>query len=169
MLSLCLSFNINANTLKSDQSETDFELDFHTVTYDQWLKTLEGYKDTILVVDMWATWCISCLERFPHMVEMNKQYQGQSVTFVSLLLEDPEEPEAIAMAKKFLIKQKADFTHYFMDENLMLSFEKLDLLGIPAVFIYDKKGSLMHKLTGDNPNKQFTEKDIQEAIDALIK
>jgi len=157
------------SVLVHSKEESNFKLDFTTVNYPQWQETLNKYQGTILVVDMWATWCISCLERFPHMVEMNKEYQGKGVTFISLLLEDPEEPEAIAMAKKFLIKQKADFKHYFMNENLMLSFEKLDLLGIPAVFIYGKDGSLMHKLTGDNPNKQFTEKDIQLAIDAMIK
>ena len=168
IISLCLSFIVKADNVKSIETELGFQLDFQTVTYDQWLKTLDGYKDTILVVDMWATWCISCLERFPHMVEMNKKYAGKGVTFISLLLEDPEEPEAIVMAKKFLVKQQADFKHYFMNENLMLSFDKLDLLGIPAVFIYGKDGKLYQRLTGDNPNKQFTEDDIKNTIEKLI-
>ena len=161
VISLILSFCANANDDKS------FELEVTTVNYQQWKEVLKTYEGNVLVVDMWATWCISCLERFPHMVEMNNEYKGKGVTFVSLLLEDPEEPEAIEMAKKFLIKQKADFKHYFMNENLMFSFEKLDLLGIPAVFIYDKKSNLYKKLTGDNPNKQFTEDDIRKTIEKL--
>jgi len=56
-----------------------------------------------------------------------------------------------------------------MNENIMFSFEKLDLLGIPTVFIYSKKGVLDYRLTGDNPNKQFTEKDIENAINKLLE
>jgi thiol-disulfide isomerase/thioredoxin len=148
---------------------TPFKLSYQDITLSQWPETISAYKGNILVVDMWATWCSSCLKRFPHMVEMNKKYAGKNVKFISLLLEDPEEPEAIESAKNFLIKQKADFDHYFMNENIMVSFEKLDLLGIPTVFIYSPEGELVNRLTGDNPNKQFTELDIENAINSLLK
>jgi thiol-disulfide isomerase/thioredoxin len=146
-----------------------FKLSYQDITLSQWQETISVYKGNILVVDMWATWCSSCLKRFPHMVEMNKKYTDKNVKFISLLLEDPEEPEAIENAKQFLIKQKADFDHYFMNENIMVSFEKLDLLGIPTVFIYSSEGDLAYRLTGDNPNKQFTELDIEHAINRLLK
>ncbi len=151
-----------------DKDGPAFELDFNTTTLAQWPEVLKQYHGKILVVDMWATWCASCLERFPHMVEMAHKYKDFDVAIISLLLEDPEEPEAIENAKRFLIKQQADFAHYFMDENLMRSFDQLDLLGIPAVFVYDHTGQRTHKLTGDNPNKQFSEKDIYDAVNALI-
>lgn len=165
---LLLSFLAVANENEVLNDKQDFQLNFKTVTYDQWQQTIATYKGNILVVDMWATWCVSCLERFPHMVEMNKEFKGKGVKFISLLLEDPEESEAIERAKGFLIKQQADFEHYFMNGNLMLSFEKLDLLGIPAVFIYGRDGKLYQRLTGDNPNKQFTENDIKITIEKLI-
>ncbi len=149
------------------------KIDLQYVDYAQWTAQLKTYHSKIVVVDYWATWCGSCLERFPHMVEMNKTYKNKGVQFVSMLLEDPEEPEAIESAKQFLSKQfksekKSGFDHYFMTENLMISFEKLDLIGIPAVFIYDDKGELIHRLTGDNPNNQFTELDIEQALNAML-
>ena len=147
-----------------------FELaKLRTVTLDSWQQQLESFKGEIVVVDMWATWCSSCIERFPAMVQMQKDYKNKGVRFVSMLLEDPQEPEAIVKARRFLTTQKADFDHYFMNENLMKSFEELDLLGIPAVYIYSADGKLHSKLTGDNPNKQFTEMDIKATIDALLK
>lgn len=161
---------VSINSFSHGNHDLDrFELaKLRTVTLDNWQQHLEGFKGDIVVVDMWATWCISCLERFPAMVEMSKEYKNKGVRFVSLLLEDPEEPEAIVKAQRFLTKQQADFNHYFMNENLMKSFERLDLLGIPAVYIYSKDGQLHSKLTGDNPNKQFTEQDIKDTIDKLL-
>ena len=151
------------------QSARPFKFNFTTVSFLQWQQTVSDHKGEILIVDLWATWCSSCLQRFPHMVSMSHQYKNNKVKFVSLLLEDPEEPEAIENAKQFLIKQKADFKHYFMNENIMVSFEKLDLLGIPTVFIYNIEGQLAYRLTGDNPNKQFTETDIEMAINKLLR
>ena len=150
------------------------KLDLKYVDYPQWIEQLEHYQPKIVVVDFWATWCSSCLERFPHMVEMNKTYQSKGIQFVSMLLEDPEEPEAIERAKQFLSNQfkkgrNIGFDHFFMTENLMASFEKLDLIGIPAVFIYDQHGNLAHRLTGDNPNKQFTESDIEKVLKQMLK
>jgi len=166
---LVLLFISNCGIAKENKFvDNDFKLSYQSITLAQWPDVISAYKGKVLVVDMWATWCSSCLKRFPHMVKMNNDYKDKGVAFISLLLEDPEEPEAINAAKKFLIKQKANFDHYFMNENIMLSFEKLDLLGIPTVFIYSQNGKLTYRLTGDNPNKQFTEKDIEESINELL-
>ncbi len=140
-----------------------------SVTLNQWQQQLQQYRPDIVVVDMWATWCDSCLKRFPHMVDMQRRFASKGVQFVSLLLEDPEETDAIERARGFLQRQQAEpaFHHYLMNENLMVSFEQLDLLGIPAVFIYARDGALTQRLTGDDPNNQFTEVDIEQALEAL--
>ncbi|VAW47758.1 hypothetical protein MNBD_GAMMA02-145 [hydrothermal vent metagenome] len=56
-----------------------------------------------------------------------------------------------------------------MTENLMASFEKLDIIGIPAVFIYDRQGHITHRLTDDNPNNPFTESDIEKVLKQMLK
>lgn len=149
------------------------KIELRSVDYDQWQTQLKQYQQQIVVVDFWATWCSSCLERFPQMIAMQNKFQDQGVQFVSMLLEDPEEPEAIERAKGFLKRQfeaekQMGFDHYFMTENLMASFEKLDLIGIPAVFIYDRQSQLAHRLTGDNPNQQFTEADIEQTLIQML-
>ncbi len=168
LIFLCLFLISAAYAVDKESEDSPFQLSYQSISFAEWDDVLASYKNNILVVDMWATWCSSCLKRFPHMVELNHKYRDKSVKFISLLLEDPEEPEAIDKAKKFLINQKADFDHYFMNENIMHSFEKLDLLGIPTVFIYSKDGKLTDRLTGDNPNNQFSEKDIEDTINRLL-
>ena len=84
-------------------------------------------------------------------------------------LDDREDALSLKKAEKFLTKMNASFDHYRMNENLLQAFEKIDLIGIPAVLIYDRNGNEQYRLTGDNPNKQFTEKDIEEAVNDLLK
>ncbi|HVR43589.1 MAG TPA: TlpA disulfide reductase family protein [Thermoanaerobaculia bacterium] len=138
------------------------------VTHEQWLLELEALEGRIVVVDNWATWCAPCIERFPAMVELAGQWSPRGVTFVSLSLDGNDGPESIEQVSEFLRTQDARIPNYLMDEVIPDAFEKLGLLGIPAVFIYDASGEMTHRLTGDDPNDQFTEADVEEAIRSLV-
>ncbi len=140
-----------------------------SITHDEWLETLAAYKPDIVVVDLWATWCVSCLERFPKMVEMHEHFAKDGVSFVSLCLDDRQDKDAMAYATLFLTEMNADFDHFFLDENLMVAFAKLELIGIPAVLIYDRNGEEAYRLTGDDPNNQFGADDVESSIRALLK
>ncbi len=139
------------------------------VTFDAWVDELSALKGQIVVVDMWATWCLPCIERFPHMVELANEYRGRGVTFVSLCLDDRDDEAALSLAESFLTEQQATFPNFLMDEVVTRAFEKLGLLGIPAVFIYEPAGDLRYRLTGDDPNNQFTDADVEKAIAELLE
>lgn len=143
-------------------------VDFIPLRFEDWEAKLASYPPDIVVVDMWATWCTSCLERFPHMIDMWRKYRGKGVRFVSLNLDDHDDVQALNDARLLLAKFGAEFENYYLDENLMLAFERLDLIGIPAVMIYDQGGREAARLTGDNPNSQFTEADVEAALEDLV-
>jgi hypothetical protein len=103
------------------------------------------------------------------MVELSRRYADDGVRFVSTCLDDPGDEQAIAYARNFLDEQQATFDNYLIDENVADSFEKLDLMTIPAVFIYGRDGELSHRLTADDPNNQFTDQDVEQAIEALLR
>ncbi len=150
-------------------AESDvYEERMTAINYAEWESQRLQYLPKIVVVDLWAMWCVSCIERFPEMVNLHHKYKDQNVEFVSMNLDDREDKKSLELANQFLKKMNANFDHYHMDENLLHAFEKIDLIGIPAVLIYDQKGNEQFRLTGDNPNKQFTEIDIEEAIIHLL-
>jgi cytochrome c biogenesis protein CcmG/thiol:disulfide interchange protein DsbE len=152
-----------------ETSETShWKATLEPVTYEGWQEELHSLRGQIVVVDMWATWCLPCVERFPHMVELATEYADQGVEFVSLCLDDRDDADAIELAREFLTEQKATFPNYLMDEVVTQAFEKLDLLGIPAVFIYGPDGALRYRLTGDDPNNQYTDADVDDAIEELL-
>lgn len=138
------------------------------IRLDDWPRIVAAAQPRILVVDLWASWCISCIERFPEMVTMAERYAGQDVAFVTLNLDDPRDEEGIAWSNEFLTRIGANFDNYHLQERITDSFEALDLLAIPVVLIYDGTGQERYRLTNDNPNHQFTEEDIEAAVGTLL-
>jgi len=138
------------------------------VHFDQWKRELASLKGNVVVVDVWATWCIPCRERFPHIVDLNHRYQNRGVIVVSMCVDDREDKRAVEAARQFLLDQHAAFRNYFMDENILDVFEKMGVQGIPAVFIYDRVGRQRYFLNADDPNHQFTTKDVDDAVAALV-
>lgn len=124
-------------------------------------------KGRVVVVDVWATWCVPCVERFPHMVSLYQRYKNRGVEFVSMSVDDREDKAAIERARQFLIRQKATFRNYLMNENIMQSFEKLGVQGIPDVMMYDRAGRLRYDLNGNDPNRQATLTDVEDRLARL--
>ena len=165
---LLLSITIFCCSLQASNSNSE-ETIITPIKHGAWLKHLALYKPNIVVVDMWAMWCSSCLERFPEMVSLHNKYKDHGVKFISMNLDDRNDKESLLAAENFISAMNATFDHFHMDENLLDAFKKINLISIPAVLIYNQEGVEKYRLSGDNPNNQFTEHDIELAIKNLLK
>jgi thiol-disulfide isomerase/thioredoxin len=144
------------------------EVELVPVTWDQWTREREAFEGNIVVVDYWATWCAPCRERFPRMVEMSRDYGPRGVVFVSLSLDDRDDPLTTPDVTEFLRGQDSRMPNYLMDEIIPDAFDRLDLLGIPAVDVFDAAGTRRYRLTGDDPRNQFTDDDVEDAVLELL-
>ena len=144
------------------------EVSFEPIRFDQWLQQLRSMKGQVVVLDVWATWCAPCIERFPHMVQLYNRYKSRGVEFVSMSVDDHEDNAAVEEARQFVRRQNATFRNYLMDENIMQAFEKLGVQGIPAVILYDRAGRRRYDLNGNDPNHQATLKDLDDALATLV-
>jgi thiol-disulfide isomerase/thioredoxin len=138
------------------------------VTYPQWVSELHSLHGRIVVVDCWATWCVPCVERFPRMMAMARKWSRSGITFVTLSLDDRDDAASLENVREFLQRQDARLPNYLMDEITPDAFEKLGLLSVPAVLIYDRSGKMVNRLTGDDPNHQFTEAEVERAIARMV-
>ncbi len=62
--------------------------------------TLEALRGSVVVLDFWATWCAPCVASFPHMLELEKQFAGRPVRFISVT------DESAAAVEKMLRKRE---------------------------------------------------------------
>ena len=63
--------------------------------------------DKYRLVNVWATWCEPCVEEFPTLVSISRQYDMRNFELVTISMDQPEQQEK---AKAFLQKQGAGLT-----------------------------------------------------------
>jgi thiol-disulfide isomerase/thioredoxin len=82
-------------------------------------------KDTVFVVNFWATWCVPCVKELPNFEKLQKTFPDAAlkVLLVSLDFKSKLETDLIPFLKKMKIKNEV----YLLYENDQQSFiEQID-------------------------------------------
>ncbi|HMI02281.1 MAG TPA: TlpA disulfide reductase family protein [Pedobacter sp.] len=99
--------------------------DVQLLTVDQLNKRLENGKDTVYMVNLWATWCIPCVKELPSFEKLKKTYYNAplKVLLISLDFKSKLESEV----KPFLRKMKLANEVFVLNErDQQVYIEKVD-------------------------------------------
>lgn len=134
------------------------------------IKSLDGdtfkladYKDKVVLLDLWATWCGPCRLEVPHLVELSKEYGSKGVEVLGLTLENPatDEQKVRDFADEFKINYKigwarADFARELMRGNG----------SIPQTFVIAPGGRIVAHYRGfSNSLPERLRADLDKATD----
>jgi thiol-disulfide isomerase/thioredoxin len=109
---------------------------------------LSDYKDKVVVLDLWATWCGPCRLEIPHLVELSDEYKGKGVEVVGLTTESPaSDAEKVSdFAKEFKINYKLGWANANVALALMAGNTS-----IPQTFVIAPGGRIVTKFRGFSP------------------
>jgi thiol-disulfide isomerase/thioredoxin len=127
-----------------------------------YLRLLTAQRGNLLIVDFWATWCASCREEMPLLVQLAEKHRSRGLRLVTVSCDDPEqEGEAL----KFLDEHKAPEPRYLKkasdDEKFINSIDRKWSGALPALFLYGKDGRLVRSFFGETDMAEL-EKTIRE-------
>ena len=110
---------------------------------------LADFKDKVVVLDIWATWCGPCRYEIPHLVEISKEFAPKNVEVIGLTLENPQtdEEEVRKFAKEFKINYKLGWARADVAQELMAGRGS-----IPQTYII-KDGKVIKRFIGFSPDK----------------
>lgn len=97
----------------------------------------EGFKNKIVILNLWATWCTPCIKEMPDLVEMEKELPDD---FVLLLASD----ESLEKIQQFMERRPFDLTF----AQIQTSVETLGVYSLPTTFVIGKDGQLLETLVG---------------------
>ncbi|MDQ3806274.1 MAG: TlpA family protein disulfide reductase, partial [Acidobacteriota bacterium] len=110
---------------------------------------LSDFKDKVVVLDIWATWCGPCRYEIPHLVEISKGFGAKGVEVIGLTLENPQtdEEKVRDFARQFKINYKLGWARADVAQELMAGRGN-----IPQTFII-KDGKIVKRFIGFSPDR----------------
>ncbi len=101
----------------------------------------------------------------PHLVEMHKKHAKDGLAVVSVALdENAQEKEVQERVLKRLKEKKASFVNLMLDEKTDYWQEKLDFLGPPSFFVFNRVGERKKQF-----KDEFEFSEVEKLVTELLK
>ena|SRR3989338_3854743 len=130
--------------------------DFHLTLFDGGDFKLSAQKGKVVVINFFASWCVSCGEETPFIEKASKKYSPQTVAFLAIAVDDTEKK-----ARAFL--NKSGLTIPAGLDNTGKIKDAYGLYGMPTTFFIDKNGKISYFHAG-----VVTEDLLKSEIDKLL-
>jgi cytochrome c biogenesis protein CcmG/thiol:disulfide interchange protein DsbE len=124
---------------------------------------LSDYKDKVVVLDFYATWCGPCRESVPHLVQLQQRYGDRGLQIVGLNVDGPEDYERVPeFAREFKIQYQLGIPDPELEDLYMG-----DDSAIPQTVILDRNGAVLKRFRGfDESLADEIESAIQSSLAA---
>lgn len=118
-------------------------VDISSVSDDKVIETIVAkHKGKVVLVDLWATWCVPCLEAMQQFRSTKRDFSGKNVAFVYLT--NRSSPRGRWEEK---IKGIGNEHYYLKDTQWNYIMDHFEFNGIPSYLLYNKEGVLINKFT----------------------
>ena len=121
------------------------------------LKTiLKKNQGKVVMINLWATWCVPCREEFPDLIKLYGKYRSRGLELILISVDFAEQRRQV---KDFLEENGVTFPTYINAEEsyeALISFLAPDWIGgLPTTFVIDRKGRLVRSLVGGQNYEVF--------------
>lgn len=100
---------------------------------------LSDYRDKVVVLDIWATWCPPCRAMIPHERKLVERLKDDPFVLISVSFDNKKET-----LTEFLEKEEMPWVHWFNGRGGELS-DQLNIRFFPTIFVLDGKGVIRFK------------------------
>ena len=129
------------------------------------LKDLEGKdfvfsKQTlgkVVIVDFWASWCPPCVKEVPILQSHYLKYKKRGLLVVGISMDEGGASDIVPFINKYRV------TYPVVLGNGKVTADYGGIRGFPTTFIINKKGMIVHKLSGFISAAAFT-KEIESLL-----
>ncbi len=105
--------------------------------------TLESFRGRVILLNLWATWCIPCRKEMPALDRLQAAVGSNDFEVVALSIDR----SGVAGARKFLDSIGVSKLKLYADPSAKLGNE-LKAIGLPTTLLIDRQGREIGRLIG---------------------
>lgn len=113
---------------------------------------LSSFKDKVIILNFWATWCGPCRQEIPGFVDLYKKYNEKGLEIIGVSVDQNGWDAVTPFVKNYQINYPI-----FMF-NMQVIKDYGGIRGIPTTFIINRDGGIVEKIVGLRPDAYFVQK-----------
>jgi len=121
--------------------------------------TSQELKDSIVVLDFWATWCEGCITEIPAFNKLEKNFSSRGVRVIGIAVQSGWAKDIRKFAKRYNIR----YPLLVGNDDTVSEF---GVISFPATYVIAPGWKLHKKYLGVSETKAA---DIQRDVEALLK
>jgi cytochrome c biogenesis protein CcmG/thiol:disulfide interchange protein DsbE len=104
--------------------------------------SLNDYRGSVTLVNIWATWCLPCREEMPSMQKLYDSLKSRGFRIAAVSIDEGNPEDVIAFAQQ--LKVTFDILH---DRSGRIQ-SLYQTTGVPESFLLDRRGILVKRVIG---------------------
>lgn len=140
-------------TVPDDEREPAPEVSGETLDGDQ--VSLRDYRGSVVVLNIWGSWCPPCRKEAPELVKASEALADENVQFLGIDTRDNDPAPARRFVEEFGIEYP---NLYDPDGRLLLGFAgTVPPSSIPSTLVIDPQGRVAARVLGESTQTTFEE------------
>jgi cytochrome c-type biogenesis protein len=119
--------------------------------------TFRDYRGSVLVLNLWATWCPPCKGEMPKLNELFEKYENLGVQVVGIALDK----DSLDLVSPFVSENGIKYTVLLGDQQVLNRLKNFK--GMPTTVVFDQKGEIRKKFDGS-----FDAEELEETLQLLL-
>ena len=108
---------------------------------------LADYKDKVLVVNFWATWCPPCRTEIPDFIKFQNEFADKGVQVIGIdFMERPDRERLQKFIDKYGINYPIVFGKPAEMQKVAVAMD--GVFGLPVTKFFDRQGNLVNNHVG---------------------
>jgi peroxiredoxin len=119
---------------------------------------LSDFRDRVVLVNFWATWCAPCRVEMPWLREFDARYGSQGLTILGVSVDDGGRERV----ERFVRQMRVEYPILLSDGNVDLRYGGVRFL--PQTFFVGRDGRITRRVYGIRTHEDF-EAEIRSALE----